>query len=66
MQRSRIKTIKYHTWPRTPYGKVTKKTQEKHPIQEIEAVSPFPAGDYKAARMYVFLLLVEKLKLKYI
>ena len=36
--------IKYHTWPRTPYGKVTK-TQEN-----VTENSPFPAGDRKAAR----------------
>ena len=26
-----------------------KKTKDKHPIQESQEVSPFPAGDHKAA-----------------
>ena len=40
---SGIDTIKYHTWPRTPHGKVAPHTQES------QEVSPFPAGDHKAA-----------------
>ena len=42
-----INTLKYHTLPETLYGKVTK-TQGN--IQESQEVSPFPAGDHKAAR----------------
>ena len=38
-QRSGIDTIKYHTWPRTPYGKMTK-TQENN-MKESQEVSPF-------------------------
>ena len=40
--------MKYHTRPRTPYGKVTQ-TQEKHHIQESQEVSLFSASDHKAA-----------------
>ena len=36
-QRSGIDIIKYHTWPKTPYGKTTK-TQEN----TKEVVSPLP------------------------
>ena len=39
--------MKYHTWPRTPNGKVTK---AQRLIQKHLEVSPFPAGDYKAVR----------------
>ena len=41
-------TIKYHTYTRTPYGKV-KKTR-KHHIQESQEVNPFQEGDHRAAR----------------
>ena len=44
--RSEIDTIKYYTSPKTLYGKVTR----KHHKQESKEVSPFPAGDHKAAR----------------
>ena len=47
-QRSGIDTIKYHTLPETPYGKVTK-TQETSHAREPR-VQPFPAGVHKAAR----------------
>ena len=43
-----IDTIKYHTWPATPYRKVAK--TRKHNTQESQEVSPYPAGDHKAAR----------------
>ena len=39
----RNRYIKYHTWPRTLHGKVTKHNQES------QEVSPFPAADLKAA-----------------
>ena len=45
-QRSGIGTIKYNTCPRIPHGKVAK-TQLN--INESQEVSPFPAGDHKAA-----------------
>ena len=47
MAKIRIDTIKNHTWPRTPQGKVTK--HNKHNTQESQEASPFPAGDHKAA-----------------
>ena len=46
-QRLGINTIKYHTWPMIPHGKVTK--TQINIIKESQEVSPFPAGDYKAA-----------------
>ena len=46
-QRSGIDTIKYHTWPRIPHGKVTK--TQLNIINKSQEVSPFPAGDHKAA-----------------
>ena len=39
--------MKYRTWPRIPRGKVTK-TQENIEYKS-QKVSPFPAGDHKAA-----------------
>ena len=35
---------------RTPYGKVTK--HKTHHIQENQEVTPFPPGDYNAARQF--------------
>ena len=40
-------SIKYHTWPRIPHGKVIK--YKKNITNKSQEVSPFPAGDHKAA-----------------
>ena len=45
--RSGIDTIKFYTWPRLPHGKVTK--TQLNITNESQEVSPFPAGDHKAA-----------------
>ena len=44
MQRSGIDTINYHSWSRTPYGKVTKHKKTSY-------TNPFPAADHKASRI---------------
>ena len=46
-QRSGMDTIKYHTYTRIPHGKVTK--THLNTTNESQEVSPFPAGDHKAA-----------------
>ena len=46
-QRSGIDTIMYHTCPRIPNGKVTK--TQLNITNESQEVSPFSAGDHKAA-----------------
>ena len=42
-------TIMYHTWPGTPYEKVTK-TQENITHKKVKGSGLFPAHDHKAAR----------------
>ena len=49
MQRSGNDAMIYHTIPRISFGKVTINTR-KHRMQARQEVSPFPAGDHKAAR----------------
>ena len=46
-QGSGIDTIKYHTCPRIPNGKVTK--LQLNITNKSQEVSPFQAGDHKAA-----------------
>ena len=46
-QRSGIDTIKYHTRLRISHGKVTK--IQLNTTNKSQCVSPFPAGDHKAA-----------------
>ena len=46
-QRSGIDTIKYHTQPKTPYGKVTK--HKKNITDKSQRVSSFLEGDHEAA-----------------
>ena len=46
-QWSGIDTIKYNTWPRIPHGKVT--NTQLNITNKSQEVSPFPAGDHKAA-----------------
>ena len=48
VQRSGIDTIKYHI--RTLAIWESDKNTRKHHIPESQEVSPFPAGDHKAAR----------------
>ena len=45
MQRSGVDTIKYHTRPRIPMGKLQTQLDTTNQSQEV---SPFPAGDHKA------------------
>ena len=45
MQRSGVDTIKYHTRPRIPMGKLQTQLDTTNESQEV---SPFPAGDHKA------------------
>ena len=46
-QRPGIDTIKYHTWPRTPHGKVTKRKKTSHTREPSWQVTTRLQGTYK-------------------